>query len=197
MEIFSLKGELRKGSGKKQAKADRSNGLIPCVIYGGENLLNFVVEPKDVKHLIYTPKFQTVNLEVDGKSYNSILKDIQFHPVSDEIIHIDFQELVNGRNIKVAVPVKFVGASKGVKEGGALSPLMRKVTIKTKPENLVDELEADVSSLGLGQSLRVKSLKLPEGVEAVQDPNTPIAYIEIPRSLKSAKDAASKEGGNK
>ena len=192
MEIFNLKGDLRTEFGKKNAKANRNEGNIPCVIYGGENSFSFVVKPMDVKHLVYSSKFKTVNLEVDGKSFNAILKDIQFHPVTDEIVHIDFQELVKGRFIKVSVPVRFVGASKGIKEGGALSPLMRKVIIKTKPENLVDEIDADISLLGLGQSLRVKSLILPEGVQIMHDPNTPVAFIEIPRSLKSAKDAAAK-----
>lgn len=192
MEIFNLKGDLRKEFGKKQAKADRNGGFIPCVLYGGENSFSFVVKPMDVKHLVYTPKFKTVSLEVNGETYSAILKDIQFHPVSDEIVHIDFQELIKGRFIKVSVPVRFVGASKGVKEGGALSPLMRKVIIKTKPENLRDEIDADISPLGLGQSLRVKSLVLPDGIQIMHDPNTPVAYIEIPRSLKSAKDAASK-----
>jgi large subunit ribosomal protein L25 len=194
MEIFKLTGETRDSFGKKGAKATRKNEIIPCILYGGEESFYFSVKPMEVKHLIYNHKFQMVELNVGGKTITAILKDIQYHPVTDEILHIDFQELVQDRKVKVSVPVEFIGASKGIKEGGALMPLLRKVIIKTTPEKLVDNIKADISSLGLGQSIRVKSLTIPEGIQIMHDENTPIAFIEVPRSLKSAKDAATKTG---
>jgi large subunit ribosomal protein L25 len=194
MEIFKLQAEKRENFGKKYAKQTRNNEMIPCVLYGSSESYSFSVAPMAVRHLVYTHTFKVVELELDGKLHKAILKDIQFHPVTDAILHMDFQQLVDGRNVKVSVPVSFTGSSKGVKEGGALVPLMRKVIIKTTPDNLVDHINADVSPLGLGQSLRVKGLTVPEGIQIMHDENTPIAYIEIPRSLKSAKDAATKTG---
>ncbi|MBK7095707.1 MAG: 50S ribosomal protein L25 [Saprospiraceae bacterium] len=194
MEIFKLQGEKRENFGKKGAKQARYNETIPCVLYGGEESSFFAVKPMEIKDLVYNHTFKLVEINLEGKKTKAILKDIQFHPVTDNILHIDFQELVDGRKIKVSVPVIYTGASKGVKEGGALMPLMRKVIIKTTPEKLVDNIKADISSLGLGQSIRVKSLISPEGVQVMHDENTPLAFIEIPRSLKSAKDAATKTG---
>ncbi|MGE5356252.1 MAG: 50S ribosomal protein L25 [Deltaproteobacteria bacterium] len=194
MDIFKLQGEKRENFGKRGAKDARNNETIPCVLYGGKESFNFTVKPLEVKHLVYNHSFQIVELNLEGKSIRAILKDIQFHPVTDEILHIDFQELVEGRKVKVSVPVVFTGASKGIKEGGALMPLMRKVIIRTIPEKLVNNIKADISSLGLGQSIRVKSLSTPDGIQIMHDENTPVAFIEIPRSLKSAKDAATKSG---
>ena len=192
MEIFKLQGEKRENFGKKYAKQTRKNETIPCILYGGKENFCFSVKPKEIKDLVYNHTFKVVELDLEGNKTKAILKDIQFHPVTDDILHIDFQELVDGRKVKVSVPVNFTGASKGVKEGGALMPLMRKVIIKTTPEKLVDGITADISKLGLGQSIRVKSLVSPDGVQIMHDENTPIAFIEIPRSLKSAKDAAAK-----
>lgn len=192
METFKLSGESRSEFSKSSVKSVRKNELIPCVMYGGSENFYFTVKPLEIRDLIYTHKFKIVELSIGNVIKKAIVKDIQFHPVSDNIQHIDFQELMDGRKVKVSVPVKFTGTSKGIKEGGTLSPLMRKVIIKTTPENLVDHIDADITPLGLGQSLRVKNLSVPEGIEVVHDVNTPVAFIEIPRSLKSAKDAASK-----
>jgi large subunit ribosomal protein L25 len=192
MEIFKLQGEIRENIGKKHVKEVRKSEAIPCVLYGGKDTVSFSVDPKDVKDLIYTDIFRIVELDIAGKVTRSILKDVQFHPVSDSVLHLDFQELKDGRNVKVSVPVGFFGSSPGVKEGGSLQSLMRRVVIKTTPDTLVDNLKADISKLGLGQSLRVKHLTIPEGIMVMHDENTPIAFVEIPRSLRSAKDAAAK-----
>jgi len=192
MEIFKLQGEIRENSGKKHAKEVRKNESIPCVLYGGKDTVSFSVQPKEIKNLIYTDKFRIVELDIAGKATKAILKDVQFHPVTDSVLHMDFQELLEGRKVKVSVPVGFFGVSPSVKEEGSLQSLMRRVIIKTTPDTLVDTLKADISQLGLGQSLRVKHLTIPEGIKVMHDENTPIAFVEIPRSLRSAKDAASK-----
>jgi len=193
MEIFKLKTEKRDNFGTKHAKAIRKEDLIPCVLYGGKENYAFMVKPLDIRDLVYTHEFKIVELDIEGKPVRAIMKEVQFHPVTDNIIHMDFQELMEGRKVKVSVPVAFVGDSKGVKEGGTLMPLMRKVIIKTTPDKLVNKIEADVTSLGLGQSIRIKDLNVPEGIQIMHDENIPVGYIEIPRSLKSAKDAKAKE----
>ncbi|HHH54394.1 MAG TPA: 50S ribosomal protein L25 [Bacteroidetes bacterium] len=197
MEIFKLKAVSRDSFGTKHAKAYRKEDLIPSVLYGGNDDKKFLVKPLDVRELIYTHEFKTVELDFDGELIKAIVKDVQFHPVTDKIIHIDFQELVEGRNVKVSVPVHFEGVAKGVKEGGTLMPLMRKVIIKTTPDHLVNHIVGDITHLGLGQSIRVNQLTIPEGIEIMHDANIPVGYIEIPRSLKSAQDAAVKEGAEK
>ncbi len=193
MEIFKLKTNKRDTFGTRHAKAYRKEDLIPGILYGGEENKSFTVKPLDVRGLVYTHEFKIVELDIEGKPVRAIMKEIQFHPVTDKITHIDFQELVEGKKVKVSVPVKFVGDAIGVKEGGTLMPLMRKVIIKTTHDKLVNHIEADVTSLALGQSIRVKELTVPEGIEIMHDPNIPVGYIEVPRSLKSAKDAAAKE----
>ena len=194
MEIFKLNTKKRDNFGTKYAKSIRKDDLIPCVLYGGKETYSFMVKPLEIRDLVYTHEFKIVELGIDGgNNIKAIVKEIQFHPVTDNIVHIDFQELVEGRKVKVSVPVSFVGDSKGVKEGGTLMPLMRKVIIKTTPDRLVNKIEADVTSLGLGQSIRVKDLSIPEGIQVMHDDNIPVGYIEIPRSLKSAKDAKAKE----
>ena len=193
MEIFKLKANKRDSFGTKYAKAYRKEGMIPCVLYGGKENRKFLVKPLEIRDLVYTHEFKIVELDFDGQLVQAIVKDVQFHPVTDNINHIDFQELVEGRKVKVSVPVHYKGDAKGVKEGGTMMPLMRKVIIKSNPDNLVNHIVGDITNLGLGQSIRVSELSIPEGVEVMHDPNTPVGYIEVPRSLKSAKDAAAKE----
>lgn len=193
MVSIQIKGEGRTGFGKKYTKSTRKEGSIPAVLYGGDEVVHFTVTPASVRHLVYTPDFKIADLEIDGKSYRAILKDIQFHPVNESIVHIDFLRLIEKTPIKVEVPLRFKGSSPGVKVGGKLLQQVRKIKIKTTPEFLVDELKADISKLDLGQSLRVKEVIVPNGVEILNNPATPVALIEIPRALKAAAAAAAKE----
>ncbi|HRG39763.1 MAG TPA: 50S ribosomal protein L25, partial [Saprospiraceae bacterium] len=179
--------------GKKGSKVDRNNGNIPAVMYGGNDVIHFTVTPAAVKHLIYTPDFKLADLEIDGKHYRAILKSVQFHPVTDQILHIDFLRLIDKTPIKVEIPLRFKGVSPGVKVGGKLIQQLRKIKIKTTPEFLVDELKADISKLELGQALRVREVIIPNGVEIINNPATPVALIEIPRALKAAAALAAKE----
>lgn len=198
MNTLEIQGSLRSGVGKKVTGTERKSGLIPAVLYGGNEVSHFTVTPASVKHLVYTPDFKLANIKIEGKSYKAILKQVQFHPVTDQIIHIDFLRLIDKTPIKVEVPLRFKGTSPGVKVGGKLIQQVRKVKIKTLPENLVDELNADISSLDLGQSLRVRDIQIPNGIEIINNPATPVALIEIPRALKAAAAAEAKaEKGKK
>jgi large subunit ribosomal protein L25 len=190
MEYITVKGDTREKLGKKWARAARKEGLIPCVLYGGDEVLHFTTTHSQVKALVYTPAFKVTKLAVNGQTIDCILQDIQFHPVTDAIVHIDFLRLVEGQAIKLQVPVRFVGASPGVKLGGKLQQKLRRIKIKTTPENMVDALELDVSKLEMGHSIRVRDIKELEGIEIMQAPGTPVATVEVPRSMRSAEAGA-------
>ena len=194
MQFVAVNGTVRTDLGKKGTKAVRNEGKIPCVLYDLNQVVHFSADFNEIKKLIYTPDFKLAEINVDGKTYKCILKDYQMHPVTDTITHIDFLNLVDGQAIKVEVPVRFKGSSPGVKVGGKLQQTMRRVKIKTTPEHLVDQLTLDVSSLQLGQSIRVRDIEALEGIEVMSAPGTPVAIVEVPRSLRSATAAAAKEG---
>lgn len=193
MQVVNINGEARQGTGKSANKSLRKEGKIPAVIYGGKENIHFVTTSKALKSLVYTPDFKLAEVEVDGQKYKTILKDIQFHPVTDEIVHVDFQELIPDHKVNVSVPVRFQGVSPGVKDGGKLIQSMRKVKIKVTPELIVDELIADISELQLGSAIRVRDLIVGEGIEIMTTDATPLASVEVPRVLKS-EDMEDEEG---
>lgn len=197
MKVVQITTEQRTDLGKKANKVARKEGKIPAVIYSINGVEHFSTTAKAVKNLVYSPELQIAELELGGTKKKALLKDISFHPVTEEIVHIDFIELVDGHPITANVPIKFKGVSPGVKAGGKLMASLRNVKVKSTPDKLVDELFVDISSLELAQSVRVKDLEIPEGVEIKADLNTPIAVIEVPRALKSATTAAKKEDGKK
>ncbi len=192
MTSIEIQGNKRTELGKKGSKLDRKAGNIPAVLYGGKDVVHFTVTPAGIKKLIYTADFKIANLDIDGQKQRAILKSFQQNPVTDEITHIDFLRIIDGTPIKVELPLRFKGSSPGVKVGGKLLQQVRKIKVKTLPEKLVDELKADISKLDLGQSLRMKDVILPEGIEILGNPATPVALIEIPRALKAAAAAAAK-----
>lgn len=189
MNTIAIEAQARTEMGKKATKALRAEGLIPCVLYGGDENVHFAVTPKQIKNVVYTDKFVVAKITVDGKTYDAILKDSDFDPVSDQPLHLDFQQLVNGKNVKVNIPVKLTGFAAGVKEGGKLELNLRKLIVKTTPENLVSEIEVDVTKLTLGKSVKVRDLKT--DLEIMNPKGNPIAQVIIPRAMRSA---ASKAG---
>ena len=194
MNTVAITGALRGDLGKKSAQADRNEGKIPCVMYGGEQNVHFTLTQNDVKPLIYTADFKVAEVTIDGKVHKCFLKGYDMHPVTDVVTHIDFIELVDGSSVKVDVPVRFKGESPGVKLGGKLMQSLRRVTVKVTPENLVDELFVDISTLELGQAVRVRDIESPENVQVMNAPAIPVAIVEVPRALRSAAAAAEKAG---
>ena len=186
MEIVALQGHRKEGSGKVESKKIRRDGFIPAVMYksGGGEAIHFNLAQPDIRPLVYTPKFKLAEITLNGQVHKGIVKDIQFHPVSEQVIHLDFLELVPGVKFKATVPVRYVGQAKGVKEGGKFIPRMRSVSILTTPEKVVDEVSADISAMELGSTIRVRDISVPEGVEVINTPAVPIASIEIPRALR-------------
>jgi len=193
MEVVIINGKKRDGVGKKSTKAVRKTSEVPCVIYGSEGVTHFQAPEKDFRHLIYTPDFKIAEIFIDGKKYRCILKDKQLHPVNESLLHLDFLQLSAGKPVKVNIPVRFTGTSVGVKAGGKLIQSIRRVQIKCTPETMIKELTVDISNLDLGQSVRVRDIIVPNGIEITNAGSIPIGLVEIPRALRSAQTEAAKK----
>ena len=185
MEVMTLQAKPRKGLGKVATKAIRKENLIPCVLYGGDEIQHFTLAPLDLRTLVYSPEFKIVEINLDGATHKCILKNVQYHPVDERILHIDFLRLIEEHPIKIDVPISFQGVAVGLKSGGKLIKRMRSVTVKTTPEHLIDKIVLDTTSMELGQSSRIKDLVLSEGVEILNNENIPVASIDIPRALRT------------
>ncbi len=187
MKTYDLKGEIRADFGKKAARSYRSEGLIPCVVYGGnnENNVHFVVKNSDVRNLIYTPEVYLINLVLDGKPSMAILKEIQFHPVKDDILHIDFLHVVPNVPVEIELPVRLEGLAAGVKSGGKLSLDMRKLKVRALAEKLPQELVINVENLELGKSIQVGELSF-EGLELLNAKNAVVCRVQLTRAARGA-----------
>jgi large subunit ribosomal protein L25 len=184
MNTIAIEAQARTEMGKKATKALRAEGMIPCVLYGGKENIHFAVTPKQVKHVLYTDKFVVAQITVNGSQHEAILKDADFDPVTDQALHLDFQELVKGKKVKVNIPVKLIGFAAGVKEGGKLELNLRNLIVKTTPENLITDIEVDITHLTLGKSVKVRDLKTV--LEIMNPLGNPIAQVIIPRAMRSA-----------
>jgi large subunit ribosomal protein L25 len=193
MKTFELKGSLRNDLGKKATKAFRNEGKIPAIIYGGENnteAVHFSVNASDVRKLIYTPEIFLVDLSIDGKEYKSILKDVQFHPVSDEILHLDFLHIFEEKPIVIEVPVVLDGLAEGVKAGGKLSLDMRKLRVKAFYKQVPEKLHINIEHLALGKSIQVGELSF-DGLELLNAKNAVVCRVQLTRA---ARGLAAKSG---
>ena len=186
MESVTIQAEVRENLGKQASSNARRNGLVPSVIYSENGNIHLTCDPTSFKDLIYTSDFRIAEIAVNGDTHKCILKDIQFHPVTEAILHADFQKLIDGAPVKTSIPLRIKGVSPGVKAGGKLQKLLRKVKIKANPDKLVNEVFVDITGLGLGQSRRVSDIEVPEGIEVMNSGSIPVVSIEIPRALKSA-----------
>ncbi len=158
MKTFKLSGDLRTSLGKKSSKKIRLQGDVPCVLYGGEKTIHFSSPELSFKKIIYTPNAYLIKLTIDGQEHNALLQDVQFHPVTDRIIHIDFKEILFGKDVITQLPIKITGESIGLKEGGKLSQKRRKLKVKGLPSNLPDFIEIDITELEIGESIKVGEL---------------------------------------
>jgi len=188
MKTITIEGQLRTEMGKQATRQLRSEEKVPGVIYGGAKEVNFSAPATSFKSLVYTPDFQLAQVTVDGKSYKCILKDLQFDKVSDELIHVDFLELVEDRQIVATIPIKFTGAAKGVKDGGKLITKMKALKIKTYPKYLKENIEVDLTTLELNGNVRVEDVKA-ANYEILNSPRIPIASIVLTRQLKQEEAA--------
>ncbi|CAM4061556.1 MULTISPECIES: 50S ribosomal protein L25/general stress protein Ctc [Flavobacterium] len=191
MKSITIKGSERESVGKVATKALRNAGLVPCVLYGGNQAVHFSAEVMAFRSLVYTPNAHTVEIDLgNGKSFNAVLQDIQVHPVSDKILHIDFFQLFDDKEITIEVPVKIVGKSKGVMAGGDLRLNTRKLKVKALPKNLPDFIEADITPLDMGNKLYVTKVASPD-YKIMHPDNTVICQVKISRAaMKAAQEAA-------
>lgn len=190
MQVVQIKAQPRTETGKKAAKAIRKQGLIPAVLYSHKGVTHFTTSSGELKSLVYTPDFKLAEIEIEGSARKAILKSIDFHPVSDEITHVDFLELNEGTTIKVEIPIKTIGVSPGVKSGGKLIKTLRAVKVKVTPEKLVDTLTVDISKLKLGGVVRVNDILVPDGISLLVDGAIPVANVAVPRALKGDAEVA-------
>lgn len=189
MKTITIEGQLRTETGKKATREFRSQGLVPGVIYGGAQEINFTAPVLAFKPLVYTPDFQLAEIKVNGKSHKCILKDLQFDKVSDQLAHVDFLELVEDKKVVATIPLKFTGTSVGVKEGGKLVIKMKSLKVKTYPKYLKENIEVDITNLALHGNIRVEDVKEPN-YEFLNSPRIPIASVVITRQLKIEESAA-------
>ena len=185
MKSITIKGSKRESVGKSATKALRNAGMVPCVIYGGDKPVHFSAEELAFKKLVYTPNVYTASIDVDGEKFPAVLQDIQFHPVSDKILHIDFYQLFDDKPIIMNIPVRLVGKSKGVAVGGALRHNVRKMKVKALPANLPDFIEADITELEIGNKLYVTALKN-EKFTIMHPDNTVVAQVRMSRNASKA-----------
>jgi large subunit ribosomal protein L25 len=192
MKSITIEGNLRTGTGKKATHTLRSQDQVPGVIYGGAQEVNFYAAASAFKSLVYTAEFMLADMVIDGKSYRCILKDLQFDKVSDQLNHVDFLELVEDKAVIADLPLRYIGSSKGVKEGGRLVTKMKTLKVKTLPKNLREFIEVDITNLELNGNIRVEDVKL-EGMEILNSPRIPMASIVMTRQLKQDEAAAAKD----
>ncbi len=159
MKSVALKGINRDSLGKKEAKKLRSQGMVPGVLYGGDDVVHLAVAFNDLRKLIYTPNVYLIDLEIDGEIHKALIQDMQWHPVDEEVLHVDFLKILDGKPIRINLPIVLNGTAKGIKAGGKLKTNMRKLKVKALPEFLPDTIEIDVTQLGIGDSYKVGELQ--------------------------------------
>ena len=191
MKTFKLSGVARTETGKKAAATSRKNGSLPAVIYGGKENIHFSIKQDEVNKLVFSPDVFVVDLSIDGKSYKAVLKDIQFHPVKDTILHIDFMEVFENKPIVMAIPVVLQGLAEGVKAGGKLNLEKRKLKVKAVYTNIPENLVVDVTPLDLGKSLQVGELSF-DNLELMDAKNAVVCGVRLTRAARGAAAVAAK-----
>lgn len=181
MKSITIKGSKRESVGKVATKALRNADKVPCVLYGGENVLHFSADEKAFKNLVYTPNVYTATIELEGEKLTCILQDIQFHPVTDKILHVDFYQLFDDKEVTMEIPVTLLGNAPGVVSGGSLRFPKRKLKVKALLSNLPDSINADISKLEIGDKFFVRELNV-ENCAILHPENTVVAQVRMSRA---------------
>jgi large subunit ribosomal protein L25 len=187
MKSVSISAEKRVGLGKKEAKLSRAAGNVPCVIYGGKTNQHFSVKENALNNLVYTPNVYTVAIDIEGTVVNALIKDIQFHPVTDRILHIDFIELVEGQAVNTEVPVITTGTAIGVMNGGRLYKTLRKLSVRATSENLPDAITLDVTSMKIGQKVYVRDVEA-KNFDILTSGNAVIVAVKMARGASEEEE---------
>jgi large subunit ribosomal protein L25 len=199
MKEISINGQVRESVGKKATKLMRKEGLVPCNLYGetkDENglpvALAFSVSNAELRKVIYTPNIYIVNINIDGNVRKAIIKELQFHPVSDALLHVDFYEINETKDITIGIPVKLNGLAQGVRDGGKLNLSIRKINVTAPYKRIPEQLDIDVTSLELGKSIKVGQLSF-EGLEIATPKEVIVCSVKATRASRSAAAAATAE----
>jgi large subunit ribosomal protein L25 len=192
MNSVKIEGQSRSEHGKTATRRLRSEGQVPCVIYGGTETIHFSAPTLAFRPLVYTPAFQIAEILVDGKTYRCIMKDRQFDVVTDELNHIDFLELVDDKKVIANLPLKFIGQPAGVKAGGRLETKIKSLKVRTLPKFLVEAIEVDITDLELNGNLRVEDVKA-DNMEVMNSARIPVASIVMTRALRQAESEENKK----
>ena len=193
MKEISVKGQQRTDTGKKATKLLRKEGLIPCNLYGeAETALSFSTSMSEIRKAIYTPDVYVVNLNIDGKEHKAIIKELQFHPTTDALLHADFYEINEKKAITIGIPVKLNGLAQGVRDGGKINLSIRKINVTAPYKQIPEILNIDVTNLQLGKAIKVGELSF-EGLEIATSPEVVVCSVKAPRASRSAAAAAAAE----
>ena len=184
MKTLEIKATKRADFGKKAAKAFRREGQIPCIMYGGGEEVAFTVDTKAVKPLIYTPNSYIVELNIDGKIEKAVMREVQYHPVREQVLHVDFYRVQEGKPVSIAVPVRLTGNAEGVKIGGKLQLSARKLTVKALVEYIPDEIVVDVTPLKVGQTIFVGDLAF-EGLQFLSPATQAVCAVRVTRASRA------------
>lgn len=193
MKTVKIEAQKRTDMGKKAARAVRTAGNVPGVIYGGKEEIHFSVPALALRSIVYTPEFMIAEISVDGNTYRCILKDLQFDVVTDKLSHIDFLELVEDKKVTANLPLRFTGQAEGVKAGGKLMLKMKTLKVRTLPKHLQENIEVDITDLKLNENIRVEDVKA-ENMQIMNSPRQPIASVVTTRALRQAETEEKKEG---
>jgi large subunit ribosomal protein L25 len=192
MKTIAISGSLRENVGKRDAKGLRYEGKVPAVLYGGETQTHFAVVITELKDAIYTPEANFVEIDLDGTKTKAIIKELQFHPVTDVLLHVDFLQLDEAKEIMMEIPIKLTGVSPGVKMGGKLVQKLRKLRVKALPKNMPQAIEVAISKLEVGNLFRVRDLAKGDYIVTNTGEDT-IVSVGMSRALKQAEQASGKK----
>jgi large subunit ribosomal protein L25 len=191
MKTISMSGSLRENVGKKEARQQRRQGNVPCVLYGGEKQVHFSTDEKSFNRILFTPEVFIIKLDIGDMTYDTILQDIQYHPVTDQVMHADFLELLPGHPVTVALPVRFEGTAAGILQGGKLIRKKRKLRVKGLVEHLPDDIVLDVTDMNIGDSIRIGDIHL-ENLELLDTSRDVVVTVRVTRAAVAP---AGTEGG--
>lgn len=196
MKTVSLSGSLRENVGKKDAKKHRREGNVPCVLYGGKEQVHFIVNDFEFGKLIFTPEVNLVNLDIEGKTTLAILQDVQYHPVTDKVLHADFLVVADSKPITVGLPIKTAGVAPGVLAGGKLVKKMRKMVVKGLVADVPEIITIDISKMTLGSTIKVKDVAV-DGLTFLDVPSAVVISVKTARVIAAeATDEEEEEGEN-
>ena len=185
MKTISVKAVKRDEYGKKAAKAVRREGMVPCVLSGNGESVSFSVDPREIKALIYTPNSYIVELTIGGKTEKAVMREVQFHPVREEILHIDFYRVQEGKPVAISIPVRLTGNAEGVKVGGKLVLSTRKIFVSGPVDKLPDEITVDGTTLGVGKTIFVGDLKS-DDLKFLTPATTAVCAVRVTRASRGA-----------